>query len=284
MRVLVTGSEGQLGQDVILSLKNQGIDFLGADKDTMDITDSNKVHQVFKSYQPDVVVHCAAYTAVDQAEKDKEVCYAINVLGTKNLALSCKEFKAKMVYISTDYVFDGEGEDPFKVTDQPDPINYYGQTKYEGELEVKNALSAYFILRISWVFGLYGNNFVKTMLRLGKIKDEISVVSDQMGSPTYTSDVAQMILNMIKTDDFGTYHQTNQGICSWAEFATAIFKKEGIDCKVNPILTKDYPTAAKRPLNSRLETKSTFELFDLEQRTWEIALDEFLIQCKEMKN
>lgn len=277
MRVLITGAEGQLGHDVAEVLKQHDIDFYGADRHNMDITDASMVKKVFEAYKPHVVVHCAAYTAVDLAESQRETCYDINVLGTRNLAESCRQFGATMVYISTDYIFNGMGETPFHAEDQPDPVNYYGETKYQGELEVKKALSQHFILRISWVFGNHGNNFVKTMLRLGRTRDELSVVSDQVGSPTYTPDVANMILAMIRSDKYGTYQMTNKGYCSWAEFASAIFEKAGIPCQVKPILTADYPTAAKRPLNSRMETAKTFEVFGLEQRDWREALDEYLL-------
>lgn len=282
MRVLVTGAEGQLGQDVVKALKSQGIDFLGADKDKMDITLTDMVHQVFEEYNPDVVVHCAAYTAVDKAETEKELCYNINVIGTRNLAMNCKKFNAKMVYISTDYVFDGLGEEPFQANQQPDPVNYYGQTKYEGEQEVKKLLSDYFILRISWAFGVNGHNFVKTMLKLGREREEVSVVSDQIGSPTYTTDVAKLIVEMIKTDKYGIYHMTNSGYCSWSEFASTIFQQAGINCKVHPILTKDYPTAAKRPLNSRMVTEDTFKQFGLKQRIWKEALNDYLVETFEI--
>lgn len=283
MKILVTGAQGQLGQDVMKVLQDQNLDLLGTDRDTLDITDARGVQDVFLSFKPDVVVHCAAYTAVDQAEKDKDLCYNINVLGTRILAENCRDFGAKMVYISTDYVFDGQGEEPFSADDEPNPVNYYGETKYQGELEVKKVLSDYFILRISWVFGVYGNNFVKTMLRLGQTKKDISVVSDQVGSPTYTKDVADMILSMIQTEKYGTYHQTNQGYCSWAEFAAAIFEKAGVDCQVNPILTKDYPTAAKRPLNSRMVTTKTFQEFGLKQRDWMEALEDYLEKSREIE-
>ena len=252
MKVLVTGANGQLGYDVIKRLEKSNIEYLGTDRDSLDITDEEQVKRVISAYNPDVVIHCAAYTAVDKAEDEKEFCYAVNVLGTKYIADVCKVINAKMVYISTDYVFDGEGDEPFGVTDKPNPINYYGQTKYEGEVEVQKILDKYFIVRISWVFGSNGNNFVKTMLRLGKERDEISVVADQIGSPTYTPDLAKLLVEMVKTDKYGVYHATNEGYCSWYEFACEIFKQAGIDVKVKPIKTEDFPTRAKRPKNSKL--------------------------------
>jgi dTDP-4-dehydrorhamnose reductase len=252
VKVLVTGANGQLGYDVIKRLEEKEIQYLGTDRDSLDITNEDDVKRVIRDYSPDVIVHCAAYTAVDRAEDERELCHAVNVLGTRYIAEACKEIDAKMIYISTDYVFDGEGDKPFEVTDKPNPINYYGQTKYDGELEVQKLLNKYFIVRISWVFGSNGNNFVKTMLRLGKERDEISVVADQVGSPTYTYDLSKLLVEMIETDKYGIYHATNEGYCSWYEFACEIFKQAGIDIKVNPINTEDYPTRAKRPKNSRL--------------------------------
>lgn len=276
MKVLVTGANGQLGYDVIKQLNSAGIDYLGTDRESLDITNKEQVTRVISDYNPDAVIHCAAYTAVDKAEDEKDLCYSINVLGTKYVAEACKEIDAKMVYISTDYVFDGEGDEPFEMTDKPNPINYYGQTKYEGEVEVQKDLSKYFIVRISWVFGSNGNNFVKTMLRLGKERDEISVVADQIGSPTYTPDLAKLLVEMIKTDKYGVYHATNEGYCSWYEFACEIFKQVGIDVKVNPVKTEDYPTKAKRPMNSRLSKKQTWSVFSFELQNWNSALRGFL--------
>lgn len=257
MRVLVTGAGGQLGYDVVKRLDENSIEYLATDKNELDITDEAQTKKYITKYNPDVVIHCVAYTAVDKAEDERELCYKINVVGTGYVAAACKDINSKMVYISTDYVFDGEGDQPFEVTDQPNPINYYGKTKYEGELEVQKLLDKYFIVRISWVFGINGNNFVKTMLRLGKERDEISVVADQIGSPTYTYDLARLIIDMIQTDKYGIYHATNEGYCSWYEFACEIFKQAGVNVKVNAIRTEDYPTRAKRPKNSRLSKRFT---------------------------
>ena len=276
MKVLVTGANGQLGYDVIKRLDSEDIEYLGTDRESLDITNEEQVKRVISDYNPDAVIHCAAYTAVDKAEDEKELCYSVNVLGTKNVAEACKEINAKMVYISTDYVFDGEGDKPFEVTDKPNPINYYGQTKYEGELEVQKSLDKYFVVRISWVFGSNGNNFVKTMLRLGKERNGISVVADQIGSPTYTPDLAKLLVEMIETDKYGVYHATNEGYCSWYEFACEIFKQAGINVKVNPIKTEDYPTRAIRPHNSKLSKKSLINCNFGIIREWENALSEFL--------
>lgn len=274
MKVLVTGANGQLGYDVIKLLDSEGVEFLGTNRESLDITNEEQVKRVINDYNPDVVIHCAAYTAVDKAEDEKELCYSVNVLGTKYVAEACKDIDAKMVYISTDYVFDGEGDKPFDVADKPNPINYYGLTKYEGEVEVQRILDKYFVVRISWVFGSNGNNFVKTMLRLGKERDEISVVADQIGSPTYTPDLAKLLVEMLKTGKYGVYHATNEGYCSWYEFACEIFKQAEMEVKVNPIKTEEYLTRASRPKNSRLEKYKTHENFHV-LPIWQDAIYRF---------
>ena len=279
MKVLVTGYNGQLGYDVVKRLIALNIDCLGTERKDFNLTDEKETKEFIMNYNPDVVVHCAAYTAVDRAEDEKEICYDINVNGTRYIAEVCKVIDAKMVYISTDYVFDGEGTEPFAEHDIPKPINYYGQTKFGGELEVQKNLDKYFIIRISWVFGSNGNNFVKTMLRLGKELNEINVVADQIGSPTYTYDVAILISEMLQTGEYGIYHATNEGHCSWYEFACEIFRQSRMDVKVNPINTEEYPTRAKRPRNSRLsKDKLETEGFG-KMRGWEGALVKYM--CKE---
>lgn len=259
MKVLVTGSNGQLGYDVVKKLKEAKIDCYGATREDFDLTQEKETKGFILNYQPDVIVHCAAYTNVDQAEVERELCYHVNVEGTKYVAEAAKEINAKMLYISTDYVFDGQGEEPFEVTDEPNPINYYGETKYLGEQEVQKLLDKYFIVRTSWVFGEHGDNFVKTMLKLGKERDEISVVADQYGSPTYTVDLVELIVEMIKTDKFGVYHASNEGYCSWYEFAKEIFKVANMDVKVQPVSSDEFETIAKRPRNSRLSKKSLLD-------------------------
>lgn len=275
MRVLVTGAKGQLGFDVIKSLKYNNITHLGIDKDELDITVESDVTKFVKEYQPTIIIHCAAYTAVDKAEEDKELCHKINVLGTEYLAKAAKEVNSKFVYISTDYVFDGNGSRFFTTNDQPNPVNHYGQTKYQGELVVKNLLNEFYIIRISWVFGINGNNFVKTMLKLSETREELNVVSDQIGSPTYTYDLSKAIVELIQTEKYGIHHITNDGVCSWSDFAKEIFRQANKQTIVQPILSMDYPTKAKRPLNSRLQ-KNFIQL-----RTWEEALSHFL---RELKN
>ena len=272
MRVLVTGANGQLGYDMIKRLVILELEYIGTDIAEFDLTNELETKAFIKNYKPDVVIHCAAYTAVDKAEDEKELCYKINVLGTRYIAEACAEIQAKLVYISTDYVFDGAGEKPFEVTDKPNPINYYGQTKYEGELEVQKALEKYFIVRTSWVFGSNGNNFVKTMLRLGKEKSEIAVVDDQFGSPTYTYDLAELLAEMIATEKYGIYHATNEGYCSWDEFAKEIFKQAGMKVKINPVKTEEYPTEAKRPRNSRINRINLDRAGFGRMEPWEEAL------------
>jgi len=270
MKILVTGAKGQLGYDVMRVLKEHNIDYLGTDIEQLDITKENDVFDYVKKYQPSVIIHCAAYTAVDKAEENQELCYKINVLGTRYLVKSAQAIDAKFVYISTDYVFNGEGQIPFTIHDKPEPVNYYGKTKYLGELEVLNNLSKSYIIRISWVFGINGHNFIKTMLKLSETRDILTVVSDQIGSPTYTLDLAYAIYDLINSDAYGIHHITNEGYCSWNEFAKEIFRQSNKNIIVNDILTKDYPTAAKRPLNSRMEKNS------IKLRPWQEALDHFL--------
>ncbi len=256
MKVLVTGVKGQLGFDVCLELDKRHIENKGIDRDDCDITDETAVLNYIKSYAPDVVVHCAAYTAVDRAEDEKEICYNVNVKGTEYIARACKEVDAKMVYISTDYVFEGVGETAYEIDDKAAPDNTYGITKYQGEEEVRKILNKYFIIRISWVFGINGNNFINTMMKLGESRSELNVVADQIGSPTYTYDTAPLICDMIATEKYGTYHATNEGYCSWADLAEYIFSVTGQKVLVHHIKSEEYPTKASRPKNSRLSKSS----------------------------
>lgn len=288
MKVFVTGVGGQLGYDVMNELAKRGHECIGSDildKEKikqpyeyrqLDVTDEYAVEKVISEVLPDAVIHCSAYTAVDMAEEESEICHLVNAVGTENIAKICKEIDAKMVYISTDYVFDGTKDGFYEVDDVPNPINVYGKTKLAGERAVQEILEKYFIVRISWVFGINGNNFVKTMLRLGKERSELNVVADQIGSPTYTADLAPLLVDMIQTDKYGIYHATNDGECSWADFAEEIFKVAGMNVKVNHITTAEYPTKAKRPMNSRMSKESLINYNFDRLLSWRSALERYL--------
>lgn len=252
MRVLVTGVNGQLGYDVIRELTRRSIECRGVDIDDLDITKKEDVETYLKDYRPDVLVHCAAYTAVDAAEDNEGFCYRINVEGTEYLAEACERINAKMMYFSSDYVYNGEGDKPWVETDETDPLNVYGRTKFLGEEAVRDNVDEHFIIRTSWVFGKNGSNFIKAMLRLSETRDELTVVDDQIGSPTYTLDLAKLVVEMIRTEDYGTYLATNEGYCSWYEFACEIFRQAGKTVNVIPIDSDVYPQKARRPKNSRL--------------------------------
>ena len=284
MRVLVTGVKGQLGYDVMNELKKRGIEGVGVDIEEMDITDAASVDKVITEADVDAVIHCAAFTAVDAAEQNIEVCRRVNAEGTENIAKVCKKLDIKMIYISTDYVFDGQGTRPWEPDDERQPLNVYGQTKYEGELAVENNLDKYFIVRIAWVFGVNGKNFIKTMLRVGGANGKVSVVDDQIGSPTYTYDLAVLLVDMVLTDKYGRYHATNEGFCSWYEFACEIFKQAGMDVEVTPVSTEEYlkmyPVQAKRPMNSRM-TKDKLEENGFNRLpAWQDALGRYLEEIK----
>ena len=280
MKVLVTGVKGQLGYDVVKRLNALGIENKGVDIEDFDLTDEVAVLNAVCAYSPDVVVHCAAYTAVDAAEDNRDACYNVNVLGSRNIAYACRELSAKMVYISTDYVFNGQGEAFFLPDDKKEPINWYGETKSLGEDEVTRLLDKFVIIRISWVFGKNGKNFVKTMLRLGAERDELSVVCDQIGSPTYTVDLAHLICDMIKTDKFGIYHATNEDVCSWAEFTEEILAQAGLKAKVNHIPSSAYPSRAARPANSRMSKDKLDENGFKRLPSWQDALSRYLEELK----
>ncbi|HZJ78078.1 MAG TPA: dTDP-4-dehydrorhamnose reductase [Clostridia bacterium] len=252
MKVLVTGANGQLGSDVVKELKSRKMEFIGVDIKDFDITDYDKTLSFITKQAPDAVIHCAAYTAVDKAEDEPEKCHLINDKGSENVACACAKLNAKMVYMSTDYVFSGDGTEPFEGDAPKSPLNEYGKSKLNGELSVQANCEKSFIVRTSWVFGLSGGNFVKTMIKLGKEKGSINVVCDQVGSPTYTKDLAVLLCDMIKTNKFGVYHATNEGFCSWADFAQEIMNLAKLNAKITPIPTSEYKTKATRPLNSRL--------------------------------
>ena len=304
MKVFVTGVAGQLGHDVLNELSKRGYEGVGTDlapeysgvQDnspvtkmpyvSLDITDASAVQATIKEVNPDVIIHCAAWTAVDMAEDDDKVekVRAINAGGTQNIANVAKELDAKMVYISTDYVFDGQGEQPW----EPDckdykPLNVYGQTKLEGELAVANTLDKYFIVRIAWVFGLNGKNFIKTMLNVAKTHDTVKVVNDQIGTPTYTYDLARLLVDMVETDKYGYYHATNEGgYISWYDFTKEIYRQAGLDTKVLPVTTAEYGLSkAARPFNSRLDKSKLVENGFTPLPTWQDALSRYLKEIKE---
>jgi len=286
MKVLVTGVKGQLGYDVVNELEARGHEAVGVDIQEMDITDAQSVDKVISAAAPDAVIHCAAYTAVDAAEDNVELCRKVNAEGPQNIANVCKKLDIKMIYISTDYVFGGQGEKPWEPDEERDPQSVYGQTKYEGELAVQNTLDKYFIVRIAWVFGINGKNFVKTMLNLGKTRDKLTVVCDQFGSPTYTYDLAKLLVDMVQTDKYGVYHATNEGFCNWYEFACEIFKQAGVEIEVAPVTSDQYPTKAIRPANSRMsKEKLTENGFD-RLPPWQDALARYLkeLEAQESAN
>ena len=276
MKILVTGAGGQLGYDVCRVLDARGIENRGVDIADFDITDAVAVTSYICEYSPDAVIHCSAWTAVDKAEDELEKVRAVNAGGHRNIANACRDTGAKMLYISTDYVFPGDGERFYEPEDPTGPLGAYGQTKLEGELAVREALDNWFIVRISWVFGKNGNNFIKTMLRLAETRTELNVVCDQIGSPTYTADLAELLCDMIVTDKYGVYHATNEGICSWAEFAQEIFRQAEKDVTVHPIPTSEYPTRAVRPLNSRMSKAKLDEMGFRRLPDWHDALARYL--------
>lgn len=304
MKVFVTGVGGQLGHDVMNELYKRGYEAIGTDVAenysgvadgsavttapyvSLDITDASAVDKTITGIDPDVVIHCAAWTAVDMAEDDDKVekVRAVNAGGTQNITNVCKKFDCKMVYISTDYVFDGQGTEPW----QPDckdykPLNVYGQTKLEGELAVSSTLDKYFIVRIAWVFGLNGKNFIKTILNFGKTHDTVRVVDDQIGTPTYTYDLARLLVDMIETEKYGYYHATNEGgYISWYDFACEIYKQAGVQTKILPVSTEEYGLSkAARPFNSRLDKRKLVEAGFTPLPTWQDAVSRYL---KEINN
>ena len=276
MKVFVTGVRGQLGHDVVKELEKRGIEAVGVDIQEMDITDEESVSRVILGEAPDAVIHCAAYTAVDAAEENVDLCRRVNAAGPRYIAKVCRDLDIKMIYISTDYVFSGQGERPWEPEDEKAPQSVYGQTKYEGELAVQELLEKYFIVRIAWVFGVNGKNFVRTMLKLSENHDVITVVNDQFGSPTYTYDLARLLVDMVLTDKYGVYHATNEGVCSWYDFACAIFEEAGIPMTVKPVSTAEYGAKASRPANSRM-SKDKLEENGFERLpAWQDALKRYL--------
>lgn len=288
-RILVTGYKGQLGYDCVRELRERGYqNVLGIDKDELDITDEGKVHDFILGYKPDIVMHNAAWTAVDKAEEMPDAVYKVNALGPKYIAEACKEADALMFYISTDYVFDGKGKKPFEADSPKDGLSVYGKTKSQGEDFVTSVLDKYFIIRISWVFGINGHNFIKTMLKLSDTHKELSVVDDQIGSPTYTYDLSKLMCDMMVTEKYGIYHATNEGYCSWAEFAKYIFEVAKKDVIVHPVSTIEYkrlvPNQADRPLNSRMSKTSLDKAGFARLPSWKDAVRRYIEELdKEMK-
>lgn len=278
MKILVTGYKGQLGYDVVNEATSRGIQAIGVDIDEMDITNQEQVNTVIKSGNYDAVVHCAAWTAVDKAEEPElfETVKKVNATGTKYIADVCEELDIPMMYFSTDYVFDGEGTTPWNEYDERHPLNVYGLTKAQGE-EFVEKLKKHFIIRIAWVFGKNGNNFIKTMLRLGKERGAVSVVNDQVGNPTYTYDLAKLVVDMIQTDKYGKYHATNSGdFISWYDFACEIFEQAGMDVKVTPVDSNQFPAKAKRPKNSRMNQTELDKNGFNRLPAWQDALGRYL--------
>lgn len=281
MKVLVTGVKGQLGYDVCKVLEARGVEHRGVDIDDFDVTDAAATRAYITAYRPDAVIHCSAWTAVDKAEDEPDKVRAVNGDGPRNIAEACRAVGAKLLYISTDYVFPGTGERAYEPDDPTGPLGVYGATKLAGEQAVRETLDRWFIVRISWVFGKNGNNFVKTMLRLAETRSELNVVRDQIGSPTYTADLAPLLCDMIATERYGVYHATNEGFCSWAEFAQEIFRLSGKPVTVHPIPTSEYPTRAARPLNSRMSKDKLEQMGFTRLPPWQDALARYLREIGE---
>lgn len=281
MKVLVTGVKGQLGYDVCKVLEGRGVEHRGVDIDDFDVTDAAATRAYITAYRPDAVIHCSAWTAVDKAEDEPDKVRAVNGDGPRNIAEACRAVGAKLLYISTDYVFPGTGERAYEPDDPTGPLGVYGATKLAGEQAVRETLDRWFIVRISWVFGKNGNNFVKTMLRLAETRSELNVVRDQIGSPTYTADLAPLLCDMIATERYGVYHATNEGFCSWAEFAQEIFRLSGKPVTVHPIPTSEYPTRAARPLNSRMSKDKLEQMGFTRLPPWQDALARYLREIGE---
>ena len=276
--IIVTGITGQLGYDVADELDRRSEKFIVTTRKEIDLTDEKSIKDFITKHKPDAVIHCAAYTAVDKAESEAELALTVNALATRHIAEACRDVEAKLLYPSTDYVFGGDGNTPYEVTDEKAPCNVYGRSKLLGEDSVRAINRRNFIVRISWVFGKNGKNFVKTMLNLAKTHKKLRVIADQIGSPTYTKDLAPLLVDMVHTDKFGTYHATNEGFCSWAEFAAEIFKQAKKDVEVEAITTAEYPTPARRPFNSRLSKKSLDAAGFSRLPDWQDALKRYLAE------
>lgn len=276
MKVLVTGYTGQLGFDVIRELKARNIECIGTTRNEFSLTDTEKMQAFVKAYKPDAVIHCAAYMNVNEAEDNKDLCMLVNYSSTKELAKICKEIDAKMIYISTDYVFAGSGEGFYEINNDKEPQNVYGKSKLKGELAIQKILDKYFIIRTSWLFGINGNNFIKYVLSEQKKGNKLRIVNDQIGSPTYTVDLAKLLCDMALSDKYGIYHATNEGICSWYDFACEIFKQADIKIDVEPVPSTAFPTKAIRPHNSRMSKKCLDEAGFNRLPAWQDALVRYL--------
>ena len=280
MKVLVTGVTGQLGHDCVNEFMSRGIEVRGVSSRDFSLTDETAVKNYLAEYRPDVVIHAAAYTAVDKAEDEQDVCMAVNADGTRYIAQACQDIDAKLIYISTDYVFPGDGEADYEVADTKGPVNVYGRSKLAGEQAVQELLTKYFIVRISWVFGINGKNFIRTMLKLAASHKELTVVDDQVGSPTYTRDLAVLLADMAATEKYGIYHATNEGVCSWAELAEEVFRQAGKEVTVTPVPSSAYPTKAQRPKNSRLSKASLTAAGFSTLPRWQDAVGRYLIELQ----
>jgi len=281
--IVVSGNKGQLGHDIERFCYVNGIECKGIDIQELDITDEISVEHFFNEHKMDAFIHCAAYTAVDKAEENPEFCYKVNTIGTENLVKACKKHHVKFMFFSTDYVFDGTKEGYYTPDDERNPLSVYGKSKALAEAYIEQNLSDYYIVRISWAFGLNGHNFIKTMLKLAQTKTQLDIVSDQVGTPTYTKDVVPLVIDILKSGKYGIYHATNEGYCSWADFAEYIFSQIKANVHVNRILTSEYPTLAKRPLNSKLDrSKLTHAGFE-RLPTWQSAVDRYLVELQELK-
>ena len=290
LRVLVTGVKGQLGYECVRELSERGYhNILGIDIQDLDITDQEAVDKFVDNFKPDVILHPAGWTAVDKAEENPDLVFKVNAEGTKNLAVAAERNQAKIIYISTDYVFEGKGDTPFETNSPKIGLSVYGRSKSLGEDYVLKFNSRSFVIRISWAFGINGNNYIKSMLRLAETKTELNIVADQIGSPTYMYDLSKLMCDMMETDKYGVYHATNEGYCSWYDFTKYIYKVAGIThVKVNPITTAEYkklvPNQADRPLNSRLSKKSLDDNGFKRLPTWQDAVDRFLKELNNREN
>ena len=283
MKLFITGISGQLGYDVAREADKRGYEYLGVSSKDLNITDADAVREMISAYAPDVVVHCAAYTAVDKAEDDAAACRAVNVDGTRNIAEVCKSLGCKMIYISTDYVFDGQGIEPWQPDDKSfAPVNVYGQSKLDGELAVAENVEKFFIVRIAWVFGLNGKNFIRTMINVGRTHDSVRVVNDQIGTPTYTKDLARLLVDMAETEKYGFYHATNEGgYISWYDFCCEFYRQAGLATQVIPVTTEEYGLSrAARPANSRLDKSKLLKSGFTPLPDWKDAVARYLAEAE----